>query len=110
MMIDFNTLAAVTVPGMNGGQGEMTAKMSVSEQGKIIVSQIHPGSSIGVHQHDTSDDINYVLSGQGIAICDGREESLSPGCCHICPQGSTHSIANTGEDALCLLTVVVERA
>lgn len=84
MMIDFNTLAAVTVPGMNGGQGEMTAKMKVSEQGKIIVSQIHPGSSIGAHRHDASDDINHVLSG--------------------------HSIANTGEDVLCLLTVVVERA
>ena len=31
---------------------------------------IRPGGSIGLHRHETSDDINYVLSGVGAAICD----------------------------------------
>lgn len=109
MRIDFNALEAVTVPGMNQGTGAMTAKLYADGQGKVIPCAIHPGGSIGLHRHETSDDINYVLSGTGRAVCDGAEEPLSAGCCHICKKGSAHSIVNTGPDDLVLLTVVVER-
>ncbi len=71
--------------------------------------RIHPGGSIGMHRQDSGDDINYILSGKGKAICDGVEEVLEPGVCHICPQESEHSIINTGEEDLVMLTVVVHR-
>lgn len=109
MMINFNEMSARTAPGMNGGTGTMTAKMYMDEQGKIILCNIHVGGSIGSHRHETSDDINYVISGTGKAICDGVEEELAAGCCHICRKGSEHSIINTGNEDLFLLTVVVER-
>ena len=51
----------------------MTAKMYMDEQGKIIPCLIQSGGSIGVHKHEASDDINYVLSGNGKATCDGVE-------------------------------------
>ena len=38
-----------------------------------------------------------------------KEETLSEGCCHICKKGSEHSIINTDDKDLVLLTVVVER-
>ena len=53
--------------------GMMTAKMYMDEQGKIIPCSIQSGGSIGVHKNETSDDINYVLSGNGKATCDGVE-------------------------------------
>ena len=109
MLIDFNTIKEITLPGMNNGTGEMTAKMYMDENGKIIPCTIHKGGSIGIHKHETSDDINYVLSGSGKAICDGKEEILNAGCCHICKKGSEHSVINTGDDDLVLLTIVVER-
>lgn len=43
------------------------------------------------------------------AICNGVEEVLAAGICHICPKGSEHSIINTGDNDLVMLTVVVER-
>lgn len=109
MRIDFQDIKELRVPGMNGGTGEMSARMYFGENGKIIQARIHPGGSIGLHPHPASDDINYVLSGRGRAVCDGQEEILEAGVCHICPKGSSHSIQNTGEDDLVLLTVVVER-
>ena len=109
MLIDFNKTKEITVPGMNNGTGMMTAKMYVDEQGKVIPCSIHADGSIGLHRHETSDDINYVLSGSGKAICDGQEEILSPGVCHVCKKGTEHSIINTGIDDLVLLTIVVER-
>lgn len=41
-------------------------------------------------------------------MCDGLEEKLTAGVCHVCLKGSEHSIINTGEEDLVLLTVVVE--
>lgn len=109
MLIDFNQKEEIAVLGMNKGTGTMTAKMYMDEQGKIISCSIHVGGSIGLHKHETSDDINYVLSGKGKAICDGQEEVLGAGMCHICKIGSEHSIINTGNEDLVLLTVVIER-
>lgn len=108
MIIDFNEIKEIRVPGMNNGTGEMTAKMFMDEHGKIIPCNIHVGGSIGLHKHDTSDDINYIISGTGKAVCDGKEELLTPGICHICRKGSEHSIVNTGNTDLSMLTIVVE--
>ena len=109
MLLDFNKVEELTLPGMNHGTGTMTARMYMEEQGKIISCSLHEGASIGLHIHESSDDINYVLSGTGKAICDGKEEVLRPGTCHICKRGSEHSIVNTGKEDLVLLTIVVER-
>lgn len=108
MIIDFNKMDEVTLPGMNQGTGTMSAKMFSDGKKRIILTRIHPGGSIGLHMQTTGDDINYVFSGTGKAVCDGREEILTAGCCHICPKGSEHSIINTGADDLVLLTVVAE--
>ena len=62
-----------------------------------------------MHKHNTGDDINYVISGIGKALCDGKEELLSAGCCHICKKGSEHSIINTGHEDLVMITVVTKR-
>ena len=109
MRIDYNTMEEMRIPGMNHGTGEMTAKMSADESGKYILCRIHANGSIGLHRHETSDDINYVLSGKGKAVCDGKEEYLSAGMCHICKKGSEHSIMNIGDEDLVLLSVVTER-
>lgn len=109
MRIDFTKIEERRAPGMNGGTGEMSARMYMDEGGKIIPCRIHAGGSIGLHTHQTSDDINFILSGTGIAVCDGEEEVLTPGICHVCKIGSAHSIINTGSDDLVLLTVVIER-
>ena len=108
MLIDFNDIKEITVPGMNNGTGEMSAKMYMDKEGKIIPCRIHVGGSIGSHKHETSDDINYALSGEGKAFCDGEEELLYAGTCHICKKGSIHSIINTGKEDLVLLTIVAE--
>ena len=82
MLIDFNKLKEIHMPGMNNGTGEMTARMYMDDKGKIIPCSMHAGDSIGTHSHPTSDDINYILSGTGKAVCDGTEEMLTPGTCH----------------------------
>lgn len=108
MLIDFDVQNEKVFAGMNGGEGEISAKMYMNSSGKVIVSRIKPYSSIGLHTHTTSNDINFVVSGEGSAICDGEEEILRAGICHYCPKGSSHMIRNTGQEDLLLYTVVQE--
>ena len=54
-------------------------------------------------------NFSYIISGTGKAFCDGVEELLMPGVMHICPQCSEHSIINTGEEDLVMLTIVVKK-
>lgn len=109
MRIDFNDITEMTIPGMNGGTGEMTCQMYNDDAYRIIPTTIHPSGSIGSHRQESGDDLNYILSGSGKAVCDGVEEEIKPGVMHICLKGSEHSIINTGEDDLVMLTVVVKK-
>ena len=109
MVIDFNSISPMTIPGMNDGTGKMTCRMFNDEKYRIIPTSIHPGGSIGTHTQNSGDDLNYILSGEGKAICDGVEEELKPGVMHICQKGSEHTIINTGKVDLVMLTMVVAR-
>ena len=106
MLIDFNELSEIAIPNMNGGEGEVIAKMAVNDCGRFIQTIISPDSSIGPHLQQSNDDINFIVSGEGIAICDDVEEIIKAGTCHICPKGSTHSIINNGDEDLVFYTVV----
>jgi quercetin dioxygenase-like cupin family protein len=109
MRIDFNKIDLMTFPGMNNGTGTMSTRMYNDDSYRIIPTTIYPGGSIGMHIQDSGDDLNYIISGAGKAICDGIEEELRPGVMHICPKGSEHSIINIGEEDLVMLTIVVKK-
>ena len=109
MKIDFNTINEMTVPGMNNGTGTMSVRMYNDEKYRIIPTTVAPGGSIGLHTQSSGDDLNYIISGCGKAVCDGTEEELSAGVMHICHKGSEHAIINTGNDPLVMLTIVVAR-
>ena len=109
MRIDFNDKDSMTFPGMNNGIGMMSARMYNDDSYRIIPTSIHPGGSIGPHKQESGDDMNYIISGNGKAFCDSAEEALKPGVMHICPKGSVHSIINTGEEDLVMLTIVVKK-
>lgn len=108
LQIDFNKIESMILPAMNNGTGMMSARMYNDDSYRIIPTSIHPGGSIGNHKQESGDDMNYIIGGTGRAIYDGSEEELRPGVMHICPKGSEHSIINTGEKDLVMLTIVVK--
>ena len=107
MIIDFEKLKEITIEKLNGGNGQISSKMHIDNLGKIMLSRIPKGASIGSHEQKTGHDINYVISGHGKAICNGTEEILKVGMCHYCPKGSTHSIINDGDEDLILFNMVI---
>ena len=108
MIVNFNAIPEQTLPAQHG-EGEMTVKFFADRARKVIPTRLHPGAEIGYHAHENSEEVDYVLYGTGVAVCDGVEEALATDVCHICPAGSEHSIRNTGNVDLVMLTVVHER-
>ena len=108
MNIDFTSIQPATIPHFKDGEGSVTASMHVDASGKIMTARIHTDSSIGMHTHETNYEVCYIVSGEGKAVCDGKEELLLPGVCHYCPKGSAHTIINTGSEDLVMFAVVPE--
>ena len=109
MLIDFDAMQVNVIPHMRGGEKEVAARMYSDDLGKIMRGRLIPGASIGLHTHETSSEILYVLSGTGKVLCDGVYEALSAGSCHYCPKGHTHSLINDSDGDLELFAVVPEQ-
>ena len=97
---------ATKQPGPHGGTGETTAypffKDAPGTSFEFRKRVLHPGASIGFHQHD-KDEVYYIISGTGIYTLDGRNHQVGPGSAMLTRPGSTHSIRQTGAEDLVLL-------
>ena len=106
MKVEFSQLEETVIPNCMRGEGSVRAKMRVDGNGKIMRGVLEPGSSIGLHTHETSSEIVYILSGTGKALYDDGVDLLAPGDCHYCPKGHSHSLINDGDQPLEFFAVV----
>jgi len=109
MIVPFNELEEKELKAFKGGMGALNAKIYADGQNKILLARLVPGATVGVHRHETSSEIIFILSGAAKAICDGKEELLFAGDCHYCPKGSEHCLINAGEEDLRFFAVVPEQ-
>ena len=105
----FENVNEAVLEHFKGGEGVTAAQMFVDDKNKIMRITLEPGSSIGMHCHDDSCEIIYVLEGIGTAILDGVEEKVEAGKCHYCPKGHTHSFINKGKKDLVFFAVVPQQ-
>ena len=106
MIIDFDEMEEKANPEFKGGKGVTYMKKYEDELGKIILGRLEPGSSVGLHTHETNSEIIYIVSGKADFIYDDKTESATAGGCHYCPEGHTHTmINNNSEDLIFFATV-----
>ena len=105
MLIDFSKMELTVLKNFYGGEQEMRANMHVDERNRILRGRLAPGASIGMHTHETSSEIIYILSGTDKTLYDDGEETLVPGMCHYCEKGHAHSLINDGAEELCFFSV-----
>lgn len=93
-------------------ESETEAKDLPGRKHKMIVSPWHFGPAehmcFGLadfpanahapeHVHEDSEEIIYVLTGEGEIYFDGKPEPVTVGSCVYVPKGVTHSINNTSD-------------
>ncbi len=71
-----------------------------------VVEIFTVGGRTPPNTHAAADEFFYVLSGTGLARCDGRDVTLRKGDALLVRPGSEHVIENTGDAKLYTLTVM----
>lgn len=64
------------------------------------VCEVPPHSVMDPHAHELEEEVMYVIQGNGRAIVDGAEESITADTAICMPPGSSHQIANDGDTIL----------
>lgn len=105
-MIRFESIPETVLQNFKGGEGCLCASMYTDENNRILKGRLPAGSTIGLHTHDVSSEIIFILAGAGKVILDGETETLAAGDCHYCPQGHAHSLINDGDEDLVFYAVV----
>lgn len=80
--------------------------LATGRYGQLVVMSIPPGEDIGSEVHPSTDQIFFVVEGEGRAIVDGRANEVAENDLVFVPAGAEHNLVNTkkGQD-LKLMTV-----
>lgn len=61
---------------------------------------VAPGCRVREHFHDDREEVIFITEGEGVAIVDGIEHSLSPGACLFLGKSRKHSFVSAGAQPL----------
>ena len=91
MILDLQHISETPIHNFKGGDGMVYTRMYSDDLNRIMLARITPGSSIGMHTHETNSEIVYVLSGTARIMMDDGEEIVHAGQTHYCPKGHRHA-------------------
>lgn len=115
MIIDFKAMDVTVLANFKGGEKELAANMFFDGTNRIFKGRLVPGATIGMHTHDDSCEVIFILEGSGtiVEIEPGSSQEkaapVSAGDCLYCPKGHTHSLRNTSEQGDLVFCAVVPR-
>lgn len=112
MVVKRNDMKSEKRENMRGGDGTVTiTHFDTSDNMKncrlCCEILIPPGASIGEHEHKSETEYYIVIEGDGIVTDNGNDVQVKAGEVVITPDGSTHSIKNSGNSNLKMIAVIV---
>ena len=115
MIIDFSKMDVTVLLNFKGGEKEFAANMFFDGTNRIFKGILVPGATIGMHTHDDSCEVIFILSGHGTIVekePGAEAETMSPvapGDCLYCPKGHSHSLQNTSQEGDLVFYAVVPK-
>ena len=115
MILDFNDMGVTVLPNFKGGEKEFAANMFFDGTNRIFKGRLIPGATIGMHTHDDSCEVIFILEGSGTIVerePGAETETVSPvsaGDCLYCPKGYSHSLQNTTDEGDLVFYAVVPK-
>ncbi len=73
----------------------------------VCVEIFEVGSATPPHRHNLAVEMFFILKGEGMAVCDGKEIPLKAGHSVLMPKTGTHYLKNTGDHRLYALCIMV---
>ncbi|MGF1541443.1 MAG: cupin domain-containing protein [Pleurocapsa sp.] len=73
----------------------------------VCVEIFEVGSATPAHRHNLAVEMFFILKGEGMAVCDGKEIPLKAGYSVLMPKTGTHYLKNIGDRRLYALCIMV---
>ncbi|NJL83025.1 MAG: cupin domain-containing protein [Chloroflexaceae bacterium] len=73
----------------------------------ICIEIFDPGGKTPLHRHSMAIEMFYILKGQAVAVCDGKEVQLQAGDSIFVPQTGIHELGNAGAERLYVLCFMI---
>jgi len=109
MILDFKQMEETVIPNFKGGEKQISTKVYADEKNRIMLNRLVPGATVGLHAHEGSSEVIYILEGSGKVLYDGAEMRIEAGQAHYCPEGHEHSLINDTERDLVFFAVVPQQ-
>lgn len=115
MKIRFDEMEVTVLPQFKGGEKEFAANMFFDGTNRIFKGRLIPGATIGMHTHDDSCEVIFILEGSGTMVEDQSSQDqevvipVSAGDCLYCQKGHSHSLRNTAEEGDLVFYAVVPK-
>ena len=100
-------------PSIHGGDGSFEMRFVYGGQELMSALRVFelcrlpPGTSIGEHVHDETEEIYFILSGVGMMTLDGTPREVRAGDVILTQPVARHGISNPGPNDLEVLIVEV---
>jgi mannose-6-phosphate isomerase-like protein (cupin superfamily) len=92
--MELQSLAAATP--FTTKDGSTIRELHHTEAQSLAEATLGPGQATERHYHRTSEEIYFVLAGEGALEIDGEERSVGAGDAALIPPGAWHTIRNDG--------------
>ena len=110
MIIKENEIAVSHLENFKGGEKHLEAQMYFDGTNRILTrARLVPGASIGMHTHEDSCEVIFILEGNGSLMEEGTKKAVQAGDCLYCPKGESHSLVNDSEKDLIFCAVVPQQ-
>ena len=100
MIIDFENIPWERLEHFKGGEGALNAQMYWDGTTRIFHGLLEPGSSIGLHRHEGTCEMIFVVRGQATLLEDGERKTIHAGQCTYCPESHEHSLINNSSEEI----------
>lgn len=108
-----DTGSASLVYGVHGTDGVSGWKCFTRRTGlagdweAIEWARLPPGGISGEHVHTRTEELYFIISGQGVILLNGNRSPVRAGDLVLTGVGATHGLVNTGDEELRWLVIEV---
>lgn len=107
MVIRQNEIEISHLENFKGGEKHLDARMFFDGTNRILTqARLIPGASIGMHTHEDSCEVIFIIEGMGSILEDGTKKAVQAGDCLYCPKGGSHSLVNDSDADLVFCAVI----
>lgn len=96
------------------GKGQALAfPVAIPDQNGAFVMttrlELEPGASVGYHLHADTEEVYFVMSGEGLYTEEDESRTVKAGDIMLCRMGRSHGIENTGKETLAIGAAIAKR-